>query len=349
MRPFQHDPSTIPEHLRHVVVLDFREAIPPGAMCERVRTFASDEPAFVSGRGPYGQASADPGDPVRSIAMLHAWLSDGDVAPGGGWTRRERWDEFAAHLLDSTGVAEHADRVNPARFVKAGSDHRFAAFDDDLFAEAIRYLQAPYHISGGVSSDGTPFVVLAHPANLYTHHGNEGNRDCIGVGFAWGRDLYIGSDPKQVSTDNRARRDAVEAALWLAHKHYGTRTLVTHAQANRGRVPSEDGSGGCPGANIVWAAGHGSVVVGTDRGLSWDIERTWGSGRTPPPAWLTAFSKGVSASIPTGTELLAEPGDTCRNIACELERIAEAAGVPITLRTLIKSTADMARVLGGGA
>ena len=285
MRPFQICPSNLPTNLRHVPVLDFRDAIPPGAMCEKIRTNSRDEPLFVS---PFGQSlTSGAPEPIRNLAMLHIWLSgEGDVAPGSGWTRRERWREFVA--LD--GVP-HDINGNSAE-------------DDDLFAEALRYLQAPYHISAGVSSDGEPFVTLSHTANLYTHHGNRANRHAIGIGFAWGRDLpcdrracgrhivdHKGKDLVTPVFDVQAalaRRDAVEAALWAAQRFYGTETLVTHAQSSRGRVPRQDGSGGDPGIHVMRAAGRAAQL----HGFKFDPDTTWGTGRALPQSWRDAFVAG---------------------------------------------------------
>lgn len=310
--PFQLDPTTLPEDLQHVRVIDFREAIPPGAMCERKRSDEDDgvERYFVN---------LDPGDrrmvvasidvheaSARSIAMLHVWLSDeGDVAPGSGWTRKDRWREFLKHRVGHADT-DYAWEAKEAAFV-----------DSDLVAEAIRYLQAPYHISAGVSSDGEPFVVLAHPPNLYTHHGGDANRYCIGVGFAWGRGLSC--DPSRagdgldtdVITDRElgmvikaqgrceARRDAVHAALWAAHEHYGIKTLVTHAQSSRDRVPTPaTGAGGCPGRNIMWAAGRATALLSATPGVNLEFleGRTWGSGRPLSSVWAKACADGWRAA-----------------------------------------------------
>lgn len=355
MRLFQIEPATLPEHLQHVVVLDFREAIPPGAMCERVSTYryrGGEHPHFVM-RGPDGELGRRGSDdangvPQRPTAMLHAWLSDGDVAAGGGWTRLERWREFLGHVaaLDSTFLHKVTGRTTTGR--------------DDLFAEAIRYTMAPYHISGGITDDGEPLVVFAHPANLYTHHGGAANRDCIGIGFAWGSDESC--DPRdpvpalrpELVTDNhrrdaRARRQAVETALWLAHKHYGITELVTHAQSSRFRSPSSDGTGGDPGTNILWAAGWAGASTGLS--VSFDVARAWGSGRRWPTAWEDAVSAGGMERA--RTDAMAErkrpEPKSCTTIACELERVAETAGDHDALRRGIKAMADMVRLMGGGA
>ena len=348
--PFQLSPDSLPEHLRHVVVLDFREAIPPGAMCERVRTSEDGEPKFITpfdGRPRFfGETAVNDVDPVRSVGMLHVWLSGGgDVAPGLGWTRCERWEAFW----------EHAERtgINGPR---AGLED-----DSDLFAEALRYLQTPYHLSAGVTSDGNPFVVLCHPPNLYTHHGGAANRETVGIGFAWGRrcscnpDAIVAEDSGLHADQHcaRGRRDAVTTALWAAHEHYGVRTLVTHAQSSRDRSPLDNGAGGDPGTNVLWAVGWATRLL-TLRGaqLRLDIDTTWGSGRGWPPDWANTAAEGSSMALAATSRSRSAVNSKSRtdgyDVADELDKLLPYIEDD-RLRRLIAALSDTVRRCGGDA
>lgn len=120
--------------------------------------------------------------------------------------------------------------------------------------------------------------------------------------------------------------------------------LAFDGQASRRRAPNADGSGGCPGRNIVWAAGWSlGRTVAEVRVLP---DKTWGSGRRWPDAWHEAFEAGVDAGESTSKESgELSHANACRGAACAIEKVAEMTGLPVDLRRLIKSTADMARAL----
>ncbi len=345
MLPFQEKPEGLPEIIRHVTVLDLSTAVSPGAMCERTRTFSDGAPMFINVDTDEGRLGTHepPLEPVRDTAMLHVWLSgQGDVGPGAGWTREERWKEFWGLAQPYLEFRHDAQRITiDGGRVDAGSD---------LFAEAIRTLFAPYHISAGITADGKPYVVKAHSPNLYTHHGGAANRDAVGIGFAWGRDLpcnpdegWLDTAAPQVVEHVTARRDAITAALYIAERDYGIVRHVAHAASSRMRCPNSDGSGGDPGTNVMWAVGWATQALGLKMRI--DPHRVWEGrgGRPLHEVWHEAYRHGIASARALAPE--PEDFDDDRDEMRETLRAIHTSS-PKALADLIAFGASL---LGGGA
>lgn len=309
--PYQIDPATLPALVRDTgaLFIDFRKAVAPGALLEEGEFRDRDKdgvPDRVAG---------------RTLACMHVWLNRGDVGIGSKRVRQRRWSRFVQALSGKPFVP------------RVGAQ---AAFD-----EAVRYLGAPYHVSAGVADvDGkpTPLVVLAHPADAYTHHAGALNRHSVGLGFAWGRgescdpvhirghlpaSEYAKGDFAKLlarEANARARRDAVLAGIWACAHFYSARTLVTHAQSSAMKSPRDDGRGGDPGMNVLWAAGHALERLHQNGGQVFvEPVRTWGSGCAWPDAWRKACGEGEK-SAGAALILLSE-----REVAEELTRLKERA------------------------
>jgi len=130
-------------------------------------------------------------------------------------------------------------------------------------ALARRALRAPYHISWGVTSAGVPFVVLTHPIERYTFHGDHANATFVGIGGMVHAPAYARNTTSAHTVITEAHRAAMGLALDLAAVEYlgGREGLDLIAHRNACNQPG-DHFGCCTEAIVALACGSSAVASG---------------------------------------------------------------------------------------
>lgn len=160
-------------------------------------------------------------------------------------------------------------------------------------ALARRALRVPYHISWGVTSAGVPIVVLAHPVERYTFHGDHANRDFVGIGGMVYAPAYESGRAGAHTAITDAHRAAMDMALELAAVEYlGGREgldLIAHRNACN---QASDHYGCCTEAIVALACESSAVQSGVF--IPRPDERLHRLSR----AWRPEWRRHIAASAP---------------------------------------------------
>lgn len=154
-------------------------------------------------------------------------------------------------------------------------------------AVARRFLRWPYHVGAGVAY-GQPFVVIAHPFERYTFHGDAANRGYLGFAVAGRFPLFeAGRVPRHGIRPGADLMAAVHKALTVLCEmsieagHDGPLDFITHRQAQNSRHDDRDADPGewlCRTVASSPAVDSGLVVPQPDRVLVEGAGLPWPAG-----------------------------------------------------------------------
>lgn len=173
-------------------------------------------------------------------------------------SRREWAPGFTRSADEQRGVCMHSWGTKVG--TTATNRRRFGS---EVEALAQRCLAVPYHISVGVTSRDEPFVVLAHPVERYTMHGDAANRHYVGIGVMGRLPAYEYSRTATHTVVTDALRAAADAALHIAAVEYlGGREGLDFIAHRNACNQSSDHFACCTEAVVAMVCGSSAVADG---------------------------------------------------------------------------------------